>query len=167
MNYVIPAILLATFILAVVKKVNLFESFIEGFKEALALMMTLVPYLVAIFVALELMHISGLSAMIAGLLSPLFSLLGIPIELAELIVLRPLSGSGSLASLQYIYETYGVDSYVSCVASAIMGGTDTILYITAVYFSTSKDKRSGLAIPISLFASLIGTIAACIICKYI
>lgn len=167
MIYIIPIILLATFLLALIKKVNLFNSFADGFREAWALMMTLTPYLVAIFIVMELMHVSGLSSFVASALNPLFSLLGIPNALAELIILRPLSGSGSLSALQYIFETYGVDSYESRVASAVMGGTDTILYITAVYFSTSKNKKSGLAIPISLFASLIGTIVACIVCKFI
>ena len=76
-----------------------------------------------------------------------------------------MSGSGSLVILEDIYNTYGVDSYPARVASVMMSGTDTVLYIAAVYFSTAKDKKTGLAIPISLLSALIGTVAACLLCR--
>lgn len=167
MNYVIPALLALTFIIALIKRVSLFDSFTEGAKDALKLIFELIPYLVVIFIAVELMRESGLSIYIAKALKPLFMLLGIPIELAELMILRPLSGSGSLVLLETLYAQYGVDSYPARVASVIMGGTDTILYIVAVYFSTSKNKKTGLAIPISLAASVAGVILAAFLCKFI
>lgn len=161
----IPVMLLLTFVIALVKKINLYDSFTAGVKDAFQLIITLLPYLVTIFFAIEILRQSGLSVLLAELLEKPFSLLGIPKELAELLILRPLSGSGSLALLQNIYDTYGVDSYPARVASVVMGSTDTIFYVVAVYFSTSKDKKTGLAIPVSLFVSLAATVLACLLCK--
>lgn len=167
MNYVIPVLLLFTFVLALIKKVPLFDSFTEGMKEAIKLIFELLPYLATVFLAVELMRESGVSKYLAVVINPVFSLLGLPNELIELLILRPLSGSGSLVVLQNIYTEYGADSYVGRVASVIMGATDTVLYITAVYFATLKNKKTGLAIPISLIASLIGAVAAAWLCKVI
>jgi spore maturation protein B len=159
--------LLITFVVAFIKKVNLFESFTAGIKEALSLVISLLPYLGAIFVAMELMRASGLSDMLAKAASPLFGWLGVPVEIAELVIMRPLSGSGSLAVLETIFATYGVDSYPARVASVIMGSTDTVLYVVAVYFSTSKDKRTGAAIPVALVASFLGVILSAHLCRWI
>lgn len=163
--YTIPVLLLITFVIAFVKKVPLYDSFASGIKDALKLIIDLLPYLTAIFFAVSLLRASGLSALLAQLLERPFMLLGIPKELSELLILRPLSGSGSLVLLQNIYTTYGVDSYPGRVASVIMGSTDTIMYVVAVYFAGSKNKRSGLAIPISIFISICATFAACLLCK--
>ena len=165
MNYLIPVLLLATFLYALIRRVSLFDSFTEGTREALQLTVSVLPYLAAIFLAIGLLRESGLGKSLADLLNPLFSLLQIPKELTELLILRPLSGSGSLVILEDIYSNYGVDSYPARVASVMMSGTDTVLYIAAVYFSTAKDKKTGLAIPISLLSSLIGTVAACLLCR--
>ncbi|MFA5449345.1 MAG: nucleoside recognition domain-containing protein [Clostridia bacterium] len=165
MIYTVPILLLITFVIAIVKKVSLFDSFTEGSKEAMTLILNLIPYLTAIFIAVELMRASGLSVIIGKSLAPVFTLLGVPHELAELIILRPLSGSGSLVLLESIYRDYGLDSYPARVASVIMGSTDTVFYITAVYFSTVKEKRTGLAVPIALVASLFGTVLAAFLCR--
>ncbi|MCL2630205.1 MAG: spore maturation protein [Firmicutes bacterium] len=164
MNYIIPIFILITLIIAVIKKVNVFNSFAEGMKEAIKLTVNILPYLASVFILVELMRASGLSLMIGKAVAPALTFLGIPKELAELLILRPLSGSGSLVFLESLYSTYGVDSYPARVASVIMGATDTILYISAVYLSTSKEKRSGLAIPISLIASFVGVILASWLC---
>lgn len=165
--YTIPILLIVTFAIAIVKKVPLYDSFTAGIKEAVKLIVDLLPYLMTIFFAMALLRASGLSTLLSQLLEKPFSLVGIPKELSELVILRPLSGSGSLVLLQNIYETYGVDSYPSRVASVIMGSTDTILYVVAVYFSSSKNKNTGLAIPISVFVSLAATVIAALVCRII
>lgn len=162
---IVPILLLITLLYAMLKNISVYDSFVEGTKEALTLVISILPYLATILIAIELMRISGLSLMLANAVSPVFRLLGIPKELCELLILRPLSGSGSLSILENIYKDYGVDSYISRCASVIMGSTDTILYVVAIYFSTSKDKKSGLAIPISIFTSLLGAILSCILCR--
>ncbi len=162
---IVPLLLLATFILAAINKVNVFESFAVGVRQALKLTLDILPYLISIFMILELFRASGLSLLLSAALAPFFKLIGIPAELAELIILRPLSGSGSLAVLENIYNQYGVDSYISNCASVMMASSDTILYVCAVYFSTSKSKKTGLAIPIALFVSIVGAIFSCLLVK--
>lgn len=167
MNYLVPVILISVFILSAVKKVNFYDSMVEGIREALMLIIKLIPNLVAVFVAISLLQQSGISKMLANIVSPVFSYLGIPKELLELILLRPLSGSGSLAVLESVYERYGVDSFIAVSASIIMGSSETIFYVVGVYFSVEKDKKTGLAIPIALFSSFIGCIVACAISRLI
>ena len=162
---IVPLLLLATFTLALINKVNIFESFAQGVRQALKLTLNILPYLISIFMILELFRVSGLSLQLSVALTPVFNLIGIPAELAELIILRPLSGSGSLAVLESIYNQYGVDSYIANCASVMMASSDTILYVCAVYFSTSKHKKTGLAIPIALFVSIVGAILSCLLVK--
>ena len=164
--FIVPLLLLLTFTIALINKISLFECFADGVRASIKLMLDLIPYLIAIFMVLELFRVSGLSQLLADFLSPAFRLIGIPKELTELIILRPLSGSGALAVLEDIYQTHGVDSYIANCASVIMGCSDTILYISAVYFSTSKNKKTGLAIPISIFASIVGASFTCFLMQF-
>lgn len=167
MIYVVPVILCLVFAIGAARKVKLYDSFVAGVKEAVGLSIRLLPYLAVVFMAMELMRASGLSAMLGKFVSPIFSLLGIPKELAELLILRPLSGSGSLAVLENIYLEYGVDSYIARSASVIMGSSDTVLYIAAVYFSGCKENGSRAAVPIALAVTFLGAIAACFVCRFI
>ncbi|HKL74016.1 MAG TPA: nucleoside recognition domain-containing protein [Clostridia bacterium] len=166
MNYIVPIILLATFVVATIKKVKIYDSFIVGIRASLTLVISLLPYLASIFMLIEIFRISGLSQKLTNILAVPFSYLGIPKELIELLILRPLSGTGSLALVETIFTEYGVDSYVARSASVIMASNDTILYVIAVYFSSAKDKKSGPAIIISVFASFMGAILTCFLCRF-
>ena len=108
---------------------------------------------------------SGLDSYIIRFLAPPFKLLGVPSEVVELMLLRPFSGSGSLAILTDVYTQYGVDSYVGRCASVIMGSSETVFYVASVYFAGTRVKRTGFAIPIALFCNLVGGVAACLLCK--
>lgn len=167
MIYIVPVIILITIVTAAIKKVNIYNCFIQGTRDSMQLMIDLLPFLVSIFMLLRIFQASGISEHISTLLATPLSLLGIPNELIELLILRPISGTGSLTIVEDLYQKYGVDSYIARCASVIMASNDTVLYIVAVYFSTSKDKRSGLAIPISLFATFAGAILSCLLCRII
>lgn len=165
MSYIIPSIIIITLFVGAIKKISVYDSFVVGIKEALALTISLLPYLVSIFMLIEIFKISGLSQKISDFLAIPLGFFGIPKELCELLILRPLSGTGSLAVVENIYATYGVDSYVARCASVIMASNDTIFYIVAVYMSSCKDKSTGIAIPISIFSSFLGAILSCMLCK--
>jgi len=165
MNYVIPVVIILTLIFAVIKKASVYDSFIIGIRESLSLVISLLPYLASIFMLMEIFRASGLSEKLSSVLATPLSYLGIPKELCELLILRPLSGSGSLAVVEKIFAEYGADSYVARCASVIMASNDTIFYIAAVYLSTSKDKSCGQAVAISLFCSLVGAIVSCLLCR--
>jgi spore maturation protein B len=99
--------------------------------------------------------------------SPAFKLLGIPPDLTAFIILKPFSGSGSIALYEDIVKTHGADSYITRVASVIAGSSETIFYISAVYFSKTNIKKLGLAIPVALFCTMLSAILASIVCKFI
>ena len=165
MNYVIPVVIILTILLSAVKKIKIYDSFLLGLKESFSLVLSLLPYFASVFMLIEIFRASGLNKTISDFLATPLSYIGIPKELCELLILRPLSGSGSLAAAEKIFAEFGVDSYVSRCASVVMASNDTVLYISAVYVSKCVDKKIGAAIPISVFASLVGTIVACMLCK--
>ena len=166
-SYIIPIILILLFIYCFVKNVNAYDHFIQGARGAVDLCINTFPYLVAIFAAVELFKVSGLSSIISHYMGPVFSFLGIPSELVEFMVIRPFSGSGSMAMLSELYTLYGPDSYVARCASVIVSCTDTVFYIVAVYFSTVKIKKLKGTVWLALSSCFIGSIFACLICKFI
>lgn len=164
-SYLIPLLIISLIIYSIYKKNNAYSSFVYGAKNSFDLVLTSFPYLVAIFVAVELFSVSGLSKVLGTILSPLFNLLGIPIELSELILLKPFTGCGSLAALENIFATYGVDSYLARCGCAIAGSSEAIFYITAVYFSQTKVKKFSYGIPVAFISMTLGIVTACLICK--
>lgn len=164
-KYVLPAIAILLFIMAAFKRKAVYDSFAHGAREGLKLVISIFPYICAIFVLVALFKESGVSAWFCKITSPVFSFFGIPPELSELMLIRPLSGNGSIAMLENIYVQYGADSYIARCGSVIVGCSETIFYITAVYFSTVKIKKLRFAIPISVFACFAGSIVGCLICR--
>ena len=164
-NYILPAIFLSVISYSVIKKKNTYGSFVKGAKQAIPLVVSIFPFIASILVAVALLRVSGITSVLAQILSPVFNFLGIPTELCELILLRPFTGSGSYGILENIFSSYGPDSYISRCACVIMGCSETIFYVATVYLSQTKVKKLFYAIPVALFCSLVGTILACLICK--
>ena len=165
--YILPAFIALNLLLGFIRKVPVFDAFVEGAKGAVDLVKTLFPYLATVLIAVSLFKASGLAGLLADLLSPLFRLLGIPSELTELIVVRPMSGSGSLGLLADVYRTYGADSYPARVASVIVGSSETVFYVAAVYVTGTKIKKYRGAIAISLVATFAGTVLSCLLCRFL
>ena len=134
-KYFIHVLFLVIFVFAIFKKVKPYDAFTLGAKSAIPFAVSVFPYLVSIFVLTELFEVSGISNTVANFLSPLFNLVGIPKELTKLVLIKPFSGSGSLALLSEIFTEYGVDSYLSRCASVIYGSSETVFYVAAVYFA--------------------------------
>lgn len=166
-KFIIPCLVLALIIYSIIKKVNVYNAFVEGGKKSLYLVKDIFPFLIAVFIVVELFKVSGLSQLLSQHLGGIFGFLGIPKQLIELTLLRPFTGSGSLAVLNDIYNTYGVDTYLGRSASVIMGSSETVFYVATVYFSKTKIKKLGYALPIALFCSLMGAVLACFVCKFI
>jgi spore maturation protein B len=165
--YILPVIIVVLIVYGTIKRVNIFECFTEGGKSAAKLIYSIFPFLSAMFICIFLFRESGLAGMLNTALSPVLRLIGIPAELSELLVLRPFSGTGSLAVYEQIIETHGADSYLARSAGVIMGSSETVFYVTAVYFSKIKIKNLGHSIPLSLFLTYLGAILACLICRMI
>ncbi len=165
MAMLIPLIFIAVFAFAAVKKVKIYEEFSAGVGEALKFTLSLIPCLAAIFMMCELFEVSTLSDKLTKLLSPVFSFLGIPAELTKLVLIKPFSGSGSLAYLNEIIAEYGADSYTGRCACVCYGSSETIFYISAVYFAGLKQKKLAAPIAISLVSTFLTTILACLLCR--
>lgn len=164
--YLLPAFVFIAFLFAFIKKVNVYEGFVSGVKSAISLLLTIFPYICAVLIMSELFQASGASAWVITALKPLFDFFKIPSELTPLILLKPLSGSGSLAILSDIYTRFGVDSYLSLCASCLFGASETVFYISAIYLSGCKNKSCKSAIIISLLSYFLTCIFTCFICKF-
>lgn len=160
-----PVLILIIFVYAKIKRVNVYTSFICGAKQSVNLVVSIFPYLVTIMIMVQFIKISGLALLLANLVSPAFNLIGIPSELCELVLLKPFSGNGSLAILNEIFDTYGVDSQIGRSASVIVGSCDTVFYVTTLYCSGTSVKKLGYAIPVALFATLFGAVISCYLCQ--
>ncbi len=163
--YIIPLFILIMILYGALKKVPIYDCFTQGAKESLTLVFSIFPYIMAIYIGVQLFKASGIGNALAELLFPVFNVIGIPKELTELIIIRPLSGSGSLALLEEIYKTHGSDSYIARCASVLVGCSETVFYIAAVYFSTTKVKKLRSGIPIALIATFAGAIISCLFCR--
>ena len=161
---IIPFLFLALFVYALVKKIRLYDCFTEGVKEAAPLVLSLFPYLAAMLMLGELFERSGLSAMLTDALSPAFSALGIPPEISKLVLLKPFSGSGSTALLSDIFARYGADSYIARCAAVAYGSSETVFYISAVYFAGSK-KNLFKPVAIALVSNFLSVILGCLLCR--
>ncbi len=164
-EYVLPIFFVVLMLVCTIKKVRVYDCFLDGAKEGLHLSVGIFVYLAAIFVCIELFKASGLSALVSNWLATPLSWLGIPKEIAEILLLVPLSGNGTIALVESVIAEYGVDSYVARCAAVIAGGSETVFYISAVYFSQCKVKKLRYAIPVSLMCTLSGAIIACALCR--
>lgn len=163
--YVLPVLLIVLIIVCIIKKVRVYDCFLSGAKDGLELIIDTFPYIASVFVCIELFKASGLSEIISQWLAKPLAYIGIPSEVAEIILLVPLSGNGTIALLDGIINEYGVDSFPARCAAVIAAGSETIFYISAVYFSGCKAKKLRYAIPVSLFATLLGALIACALCR--
>lgn len=167
MAFIIPAIFIIVLGCAAIKKVNVYSRFTSGIESALKFVLSLLPCLAAVFMMCALFEESGLSELMIKLTSPAFSFFGVPEELTKLILIKPLSGSGSLAYLTEILNEYGADSYIARCACVCYGSSETVFYISAVYFAGMKTKGLMKPIIISLFSALVATVLACALCQIV
>ena len=163
----IPMLIAFVMIYALIKGVDAYSGFVKGAKGALPLMASLLPYIIAMFVAVELFRNSGLSALLCRFLAPAFRFIGVPPEVCELTLIRPFSSNAGYVLLKDIFNQYGVDSYVGKCASVIMGSSDTIFYVSSIYFASTKVKKTMLTIPIALVCNVVCAILSCFCCRFI
>lgn len=163
--YALPILFVLLFLYCLIKRVPAYDHFIKGCSTSIELIISIFPFLIAILIFIELMNVSGISLFLAQTLAPIFRFLGIPTELAGLIILRPFSGNGSLAIVREIFALYGPDSYIGRCAAVVVGASDTVFYVVAIYFSTTKVKRLLYAVPVCLISSIAGSIISCLFCR--
>lgn len=148
------------------KKINVYSAFGEGVKEGIGSVYSIFPSLFALFIAVSVFRSSGLVDFLTSLLLPLCRFLHFPSEILPFAILRPVSGSGSLAMASDIFASYGPDSFAGRVASVMMGSTETTFYTIAVYFGASGTKNIRYALKCALMADLFSMIMSVVICRW-
>ena len=161
--FAIPIFITSFILFGLIRKVNVYECFVEGAKSGIESMFGIIAPLVGLMVAISMFRESGALELIADLLSPLLSYVGLPAEVLPLAILRPISGSASLALVTDIFKTYGPDSVIGKIASVMMGSTETTFYTIAVYFGAVGIKNTRHTLPAALSADLTGIVLSAII----
>jgi len=163
----IPVLMLAIVGHGWFKNVKVYEVFTDGAKEGFTVAVRIIPFLVAILVAIGAFRSSGALDLITGLLSPATSLVGMPGEVIPMALMRPLSGSGALGIVSELITTYGVDSIPARMAAVMEGSTETTFYILAVYFGSVGVTKTRHALPAALMADFAGILAAVVVTQMV
>lgn len=164
----ISKIIIPLFVLFVVfygfkRRINVYESFLEGAKEGLIITFNIFPSVIAMVFAINIFLDSNFVPFILGVFKELFDLMHIPLDIMPMAILRPISGTATLAIMNDIFINYGPDSYVGRLASVLQGCTDTTIYVIALYFSSIGVKKIRYSLGVGLFADLVGICIAFII----
>ncbi len=162
-NFILFALITTFIFCGLLRRINVYETFISGAKEGFDIAVRIIPYLVAMLVAISLFRASGcLDLLVAGF-EKFFSVLGMNTEFVSALptaFLKPLSGSGARAMMIETMQTYGADSFPAFVSCIVQGSSETTFYVLAVYFGAVKITNVGAALPCALLADLAGIIAA-------
>ena len=150
----------------VFKKVKVYETFVEGAKDGFTIAVRIIPYLVAILVAIGMFRASGALDLLLNFLSPVLTLIGFPPENLPLALMRPLSGSGSLGLLTDLINVHGPDSLIAKIGATMFGSTETTFYVLAVYFGSVGIRKTRHALVAGLFADAVGVLSAVYICQF-
>ena len=163
-NYIsivsIPTIILIIVVNGIIEKQNVFDTFLEGAKEGMKIVISIFPTLIGLFVAIGALRSSGVLDLVINILSPITNAINIPKEIMPLSILRTISGSASTAIAVDIMQNYGVDSLIGKIASTIMGSTETTIYTIAIYTSIVKVKNTRNVLIAGLAGDIVGTIAS-------
>lgn len=162
-NFIIPILVLLIIIYGIVKRVDIYDVFIEGSKESFDMIFSLFPSLLAMILGINIFLKSGLLDTLMDVIKPILVLAKIPIEIIPMALIRPISGSSSLAFLNNLLIEFGPDSFIGRLGSIIQGSTDTTFYIITLYFGSIGIKKIRYALWAGLFADLIGIISSIII----
>lgn len=147
------------------EKKKTFDIFLKGAKEGIEIVVKIFPTLIGLFLAIVMLKNSGTIDFIIKIINPILSTFQVPSEILPLAILRPISGSGSIAIATEIMKSFGVDSNIGLIASVIMGSTETTIYTIAVYTSSVKIKDSRFVLWAALAADIVGMIASVVICR--
>ena len=166
-NLAMSFIILLIVAYGLIEKKKVFDVFLDGAKEGLSIVLSIFPTLVGLFVAIGALRSSGIIDLIVNFLSPVLEIIKFPSEIMPLALLRPISGSSSIAIATDIMKNYGVDSNLGMIASTIMGSTETTLYTIAVYTSCVKIKKTRFVLVASLIADFVGILVSVAVCRFL
>ena len=166
-SWIIPAIILITLVCGIVKKVPVYETFIDGAKEGLKVSVNIVPYLVAIIVAVSMLRASGALDLAGELFKGVLAWMKVPVDVLPVMIVRSLSGSAVLGLFSEIANNFGPDSYTTKLSAIMVGSSETTFYVLAVYFGSVGVKKFRHALCAGLFADVVGIIAAILVARWL
>jgi len=161
----IPLIIFTFVLFGILKKVKIYEAFVEGAKEGFNIAVRIIPFLVAMLVAIGIFRAGGAMDFLTLILSPITNLIGFPAEALPMALMRPLSGSGSLGIMSEILTVHGPDSFIGILVSTIMGSTETTFYVLALYFGSVNISKMRHAVAAGVLADIAGILGALFIVK--
>lgn len=165
--FFIPTIITIILLHGLKKKVPVYDLFAQGAKDGIITCVEILPFIIAIFIAIESMTASGAMDFLESLLAPILELVGIPKELTSLILLRPVSGSGSLILAEEIMKKHGVDTLIGRSAAVMAGSCETFFYVLALYFGVTSVRKMRHAFSAGLIGYIIGIFISVYICMII
>jgi len=162
----IPLIIFTIVVVAAIRKVKVYEEFVEGAKQGFTTAVRIIPYLVGMLVAIGMFRASGAMDILSNAISPVTNAFGFPSELMPLAIIRNLSGSGSLGLMTDIMRTHGPDSLMGRLAGTMMGSHETTFYVLAVYFGSVNIRRTRHAALAGIFSDIVALIMSVILVKW-
>lgn len=166
-SYMILIIIMVILLTSIKEKEKTFSKFVLGCKEGLKILYEIYPILLGMFVSISMLRLSGVIKFAEIILRPLTYVLKIPEEILPILILRPISGSGTMAVAINLIKKYGVDSFLGLSMSMIMGSTETTLYVLSVYTKGKKYKNSWQVLLVGLIGDLVGIVLAVRICSFL
>lgn len=162
-NLIIPLMVLYIIVYGVLKKVNVYDEFLEGATESFSMITKIFPCLLAMMLGINIFLKSGVLSFFLNFLDPFFNLIRVPIEVLPMMIMRPISGTSSLAILNNLFQDFGPDSFIGRLGSVIQGSTDTTFYVLTLYFGSVGIKKIRYSLWAGLFADLVGIIVSVLV----
>ena len=164
--WAIPVMIVGITLMGMIKKVKVYDVFIEGAKEGFDVAVKIIPFLVGILVAIGMFRGSGAMELLTSALKPITAATGFPAELVPLAILRSLTGSGSLAFTTDLIKTHGPDSLIARMAATMYGSSETTFFVLAVYFGAVSVKKTRHAVPAALVGDIVAALATVAVCAW-
>jgi len=164
-NLAMPLMIIIIILYGILERKKVFDIFLEGAKDGIKIIYNIFPTLVGLFVAIGALRSSGIIDVVVKFLKPLLNIVNFPTEILPLALIRPISGSASVAVATDIMKNFGVDSNIGLIASVIMGSTETTVYTIAVYTSSVGIKKTRFVLWAALIADFVGIVTSIIVCK--
>lgn len=165
--FVLPSLIVGFPLYGLYKKVPVYEEFVTGAKEGFGVAVMIIPYLVAILFAIGMFRASGAMEFVVDGMRPVLSLIGVPSEVLPMMIIRPLTGSGSAAVVLDLIGQFGEDSIIVKIAATMFGSTETTFYVIAVYFGAVNVRKTRHAVPAGLIADGVALLLAVYVVQWL
>jgi len=163
--YILPVMILGILVAGCIKKVGVYEEFVEGAKDGFKVSVSIIPYLVAIIVGISMFKASGAIDIITGCIGGIMARLDVPVDIIPIMITRSLSGAATLGLFSDIVTTHGAESYVAKLAAVMVGSSETTFYVLAVYFGSIGIKKYRYALLTGIIADITGIVSAILVAR--